>query len=282
MASWTDLWSDCTDRLGDGDAARRLVEYASGRSGASWLVILTSTAPDGAHERMERLTQRRLAGEPLQYIVGRWGFRELEVRVDKRVLIPRPETEQVAGAAIDIAKPLAAPLVADLGTGSGAIAFSIAKEVRHAQVWATDESADALAVAELNWSELPYEIASRVTLLPGSWFEALPDELRGALDVIVSNPPYVAERDRDSIDSEVKDWEPNGALFAGEDGLDDIRIIAEHAAEWLKPAGSLVIELAPTQAVEVSELLSQNGFAEVSIGRDYSQRQRWVVAKKRP
>src|SRR5581483_11962387 len=154
------------------------------------------------------MVERRAAGEPLQYVLRRWGFRTLDLLVDPRVLIPRPETEVVVEVAIRELRRIDSrrPLVADLGTGSGAIALSIAVEVPDARVWATDASADALAVARANLAGIGSPAAKRVRIEQGSWFDALPAAFRGQFDVVVSNPPYIAAHE--DLPPEVVDWEP--------------------------------------------------------------------------
>lgn len=278
--TWTDLWAECTERLGNSDEARLIIEQASGRAGASWLITMTMQAPESAAERVGDMLKRRLAGEPMQYVLGRWGFRQLSLRVDRRVLIPRPETEHVAGQALQEIKEISSPVVADLGTGTGAIAFSIAVEDDDALVYATDASADALEVAEANLADLPDQAQERVQLLQGSWFDALPPEARGRLDLIVSNPPYIGESERETLDRAVLDWEPHSALFADDDGIAAIEHILRSAPEWLSPRGSVVIELAPHQASRAEALAWELGFFSVSIGRDLSQRERWVTARR--
>ena len=167
---------------------------------------------------VEGMVDRRRRGEPLQYVLGIWSFRRLELVVDRRVLIPRPETETVVDVALAELRLLGVgqPLVVDLGTGSGAIAISVALEVPAARVWGTDRSEDALAVARANLSGMGGRVAPRVRLAAGDWFEALPDELRGRVDLVVANPPYVG--DDEVLPAEVADWEPAGALFAGPTG----------------------------------------------------------------
>ena len=201
---------------------------------------ITGAPPAGAHRvlddfvttrsmvKFDKLVARREQGEPLQYVLGRWGFRTLDLMVDKRVLIPRAETEMVAGLAIDAVNDLhhqksqkshgaggaveGSATVADLGTGSGAIALSVAVECRSCRVYATDVSEPALAVARANLAGVG-AAATAVSLHHGHWFEALPDHLQGTLDVVVSNPPYVAESE--GLPAVVKDWEPATALWAG-------------------------------------------------------------------
>ena len=275
--TWTDLWAEVTDRLGSSDEARAIVEAASGRSGASWLITLDTPATPRAAERVREMLQRRLNGEPLQYVLGRWAFRELSLRVDNRVLIPRFETEQVVTAAIDALTGIDTPLVVDLGTGSGAIALSLALEVKSARVVATDVSRDALDVASTNLADLPSDVAERVRLVMGSWFDALPSEIKGHVDLIVSNPPYVAD-DSDDVEAQVKDWEPSLALFGGGDGMDSIRQVVSEAGQWLKPGGKVLVELDPRQAAAAEELARRSGFANVSTGTDLANRRRWLLA----
>src|SRR5439155_1362369 len=171
------------------------------------------------------MVERRVAGEPLQYVLGAWGFRTLDLLVDRRVLIPRPETETTVEVALEQAKRVDDDpvVVVDLGTGSGAIALSMATEHDTAEVWATDASADALEVARANLTGVGSRVAPRVRLCEGWWFDALPGELRGHVDLVVSNPPYVA--DNETLPPEVRDWEPLAALFAGPTGLEAIELV---------------------------------------------------------
>ena len=261
--------------------ARRILEVCSGYGGSELAPHLGDPATRLGVTRLEELVGRRAAGEPLQYVLGEWSFRTLDLFVDERVLIPRPETEVVAGLALDElarCRELGhATLVAvDLGTGSGAIGLSIAAETRDVEVIATDASAEALAVARANLAGIGRP-ATRVRLLEGSWFEALPPDMRGAIDVIVSNPPYVAEKD--PLPSEVSEWEPTDALIAGPDGIEHLRLLVDGADEWLAPHGSLVLELAPGQARHIASYASASGFADVSVKPDLSGRSRALVAR---
>lgn len=231
----------------DGDSL--IIERAAGFDGDEYLRGLDEKVTERGMHFHDLMVERRLAGEPLQYVLGRWAFRTLDLFVDPRVLIPRPETEVVAGIAIDVAKSMRAAgrdrlKVVDLGTGSGAIGLSVAVEVERADVWLTDTSVDALNVARSNLVGIG-RAATRVRTVEGSWFEALPAELLADIDIVVSNPPYVALADE--IDDIVRKWEPASALFAGEDGLDDIRVILDGAISWLRPGGVLVIEMDPRQ-----------------------------------
>jgi release factor glutamine methyltransferase len=231
------------------------------------------------------MVSRRLAGEPIQYVLGHWAFRTLDLLVDRRVLIPRPETEQVVEAALAeldrvlLGRPAGhRPVVADVGTGTGAIALSLAVErPAVAEVWATDRSADAAAVARANLAGLGRD-GTRVRVAEGSWFAALPDDLRGALDLIVSNPPYVAEDER--LDASVADWEPVAALVAGPTGLEAYRVLVAGAAEWLAPGGALVVEIGATQGPAVSALATEAGLVDVRIEPDLAGLDRTVVARR--
>ena len=184
--------------------ARRLVERASGWEGADLVLHLDDVPTRRAMGFFDPMLERRLAGEPLQYVLGRWGFRTLDLLVDRRVLIPRPETEAVVDVAIDELRRIGGRTVVDLGTGSGAIGLSIAAEVVTAEVWAVDASAGAVDVARANTAGLG-RAGTRVRVVQGDWYEALPVELRGAVDLVVSNPPYVGEGD--DLPGEVRDWE---------------------------------------------------------------------------
>lgn len=258
---------------------RWMAEQASGRDAAEQVSALDSAVTDREAGAMDRMLARREAGEPLQHVLGRWGFRTLDLLVDQRVLIPRPETEVVAGLAIDALVGLDRPGSAvDLGTGSGAIALSIAAERwPHVEVWATDFSNDALAVARANLAGLGRR-ASVVRLAEGDWFDALPDDLRGRVDVVVSNPPYVAESD--PLPEEVARWEPLDALIPGPSGLEAIERIVAEAPAWLAPAGVLVVEIGETQSSAALDLATAAGFAVAEIHPDLAGRPRALVARR--
>ena len=274
MTTWRALLAEAasSDGLDDIDA-RRIVERASGWEASDLARHLDDAPTERAVAHFDAMVARRAMGEPLQYVVGAWGFRTLDLLVDARVLIPRPETESVVQAAID-AVGARRPLTAvDLGTGSGAIALSLAVELG-AEVWATDESADALAVARAN-------VAGRgvttLRLCEGDWYGALPSDLRGRVDLIVSNPPYVAAGDE--LPAVVRDWEPVDALVAGPTGLEDIERIVRDAPAWLARRGVLVVELAPHQADAVAQLARDAGFHTVDVRPDLAGRPRALVAR---
>ncbi|MFA5885347.1 MAG: peptide chain release factor N(5)-glutamine methyltransferase [Acidimicrobiia bacterium] len=296
--SWRVLRVEVEERLVDtaGDTAaveaRWIVLEASGLSDAELLVEGDEPVPSLARHQVEAMITRRAAGEPLQYVLGSWSFRGLDLMVDRRVLIPRPETETVVQAAIDElvrrgarvggTDPWGAGItefaVADLGTGSGAIALALASELPDAAVWATDVDEAALAVARANLASIG-TAATRVRLLAGDWFDALPIELRGELRLVVSNPPYVSAVEHPALPPEVGAHEPYGALVSGETGLEHVEHLIAEAPAWLEPGGALVLELAPHQAAAASGAARSAGFVEVEIREDLSGRARALVAR---
>jgi release factor glutamine methyltransferase len=275
--SWRALLAETARIVGDRRHARWLCEVASGMDGGELLAALDEPATERAVAHLDAMTARRRTGEPLQYVLGSWQFRRLDLLVDRRVLIPRPETEWVCQAALDALDGMARPLsIADLGTGSGAIGLSLAAELPPgtATVWVTDVSPDALDVARANLAGLG-RAAAAVRVAEGSWFAALPADLRGRLDLVVANPPYIAAGDPD-VGADVHEWEPHGALYAGADGLDAIREIVSAAPEWLRPGGVLVLEIGASQGASVSALIEGAGMA-AEIRRDPAGRDRIAV-----
>jgi len=291
-------------------ARARLVAEVGARVGstreATWIVEHVEAHPTGGpadhRDRVLALADRRAAGEPLQYVLGTWAFRSLELAVDRRVLIPRPETEQVVGVALtELARAAAVrddrgddgPLVCvDLGTGSGAIALSLAVEGaglgRELEVWATDSAPDALDVARANRAAVAVTdpaAAARVMVTEGRWFAALPDRLTRRVDLVVSNPPYVSEAEFAGLDPTVRDWEPHSALVAprgssGVAGLADVEAVVAGAGSWLRRHGGLVVELAPSQAYGAIDAARRAGFTRVGTARDLAGRLRMLVASR--
>ena len=262
--------------------------------------------PVGSVTAARTMAARRAAGEPLQYIFGHWPFRRLDLRVNPRVLIPRPETEQVVEVALGEARRLHAAarqggggrgaglgLVAvDAGTGSGAIALALATELGPGvveQMWATDTSAGALEVAAENLEACRVAGAGagalpRFELVEGSWLSPLPAGLRGHVGLVVSNPPYVTAEEWAGLDPEVQ-AEPREALVAGpgpgtgEAGLADVEAVLEQARFWLGRPGAVVVELAPHQAAAAQEWARQLGYDQVRVEPDLAGRPRALVAR---
>lgn len=215
----------------------RLRRAVTGRSRAS--LILAPQLTDEEQVRLDALVARRLAGEPLQYLEGTVDFGGLEFAVDPRALIPRPETEELFEIACSLVDDPG--VVVDLCTGSGALALALKHRFPDADVYATELSPDAASLARENAARLGLE----VSVLDGDLFEPLPGELRGSVDLLVANPPYVA--DTDVLPADVADHEPAMALFAGSDGLDVIRRIGEELDDWLAPHAVLLCEIGETQ-----------------------------------
>ena len=227
-------------------------------------------------EAFKPLLRRRAGREPLQYIIGRTGFRELELKTDPRVLIPRPETEVLVQEVLDWASA-GAESVWDMGTGAGAVALSLAAEGTWTRVVATDVSPEALSVAADNAER--YDLGGHVEFREGSLFEPLEEGER--FDVIVSNPPYIAESEKGELQPEVRDWEPPEALFAGEDGLDVIRQLVAGAPKHLLSGGLLALECGLGQAEGIAADVQATGaFGAVRIRADLTGRPRFVTAER--
>ncbi len=272
--------------------ARFIVERASGYDAGEWLEIADAASPARAEQELREMVRRRVAGEPLQYVLGGWEFRGLDLFVDNRVLIPRPETEYVVEVALEeaersglrrsrravaLVEPEAPAAVADIGTGSGAIALALEAELADVEVWASDVSEDALAVARANVAGCA---ATRVRIAAaGVWFEPLPERLRGSLRLIVSNPPYVAEHEVAELPREVAAHEPRRALVSGPSGTEAIERLLEGAPQWLAPGASFVCEIAPHQAGTMIEHARALGYHEVMVRVDLTGRARVLVAR---
>lgn len=304
MTSRAALQASLAGRLGSPNEARWMVEEVLGER---------DDADEGALAALDAMADRRARGEPLQYVLGTWAFRTLELVVDPRALIPRPETEQVVEVAlVEARRQLAgfteAPsadttfLVADVGTGSGAIALSLAVELPSNQqgtadlpdrsglpdlgVIASDIDPSALELAAVNRARVDEAhpgVAGAVELVQGRWFEAFPADLRGRFHLVVSNPPYVSEEEWDGLDPEVR-LEPYGALVAGAGsngtpGFAGVEAVLCGAVDWLAPGGAVVVEMAPQHAPHALDLAASAGYVAVRVEQDLAGRPRTVVAR---
>lgn len=304
-------------------ASRRILAEVSGCETSELLSNWRDPATELATARYEQMLKRLLAGEPLQYVLGSWGFRRLDLFLDNRVLIPRPETEIVVEVALEelaararmlsnqsasrnqaipssqgnspsslpentpgktsAASPISAAgdtlprlLAADLGCGSGAIGLSLAAECPNVEVICTDISADALAVTRTNLAGIG-TAGMRVRLAQGSWYEALGDNsLKGTLDLIVSNPPYIA--DHEQLPEIITAHEPAKALYAGPEGTEAILALLSGAPQWLTPGGSIVCEIAPHQAEAATKAAQANGLTNIKILPDLAAHPRVLRA----
>lgn len=221
------------------------------------------------------LATRRESREPLQHITGESPFRHLVLAVGPGALVPRPETELVAEWAIDALRqvPSPRPRAVDLGTGTGALALALATEVPNAEVFAVELSPAAAEWAERNIARYGDD---RVTLVVGDVVSALP-ELDGTVDVVVANPPYIPDSEK-PVDREVLGYDPEIALFGGDDGLRDIRTFVTRAALLLRPGGTLVVEHGDGQGAGVRAIATEAGFSMTTTHTDLLQRERVLTA----
>lgn len=243
--------------------------------------LAVTEAPLGRDDALAivEAVERRAAREPLQHITGVAYFRSLELAVGPGVFVPRPETEFVAGLAIDALRAVVpaadggAVRAVDLGTGSGAIALALATEVPHAEVTAVENSTAAFIWAKQNLRAVGAENARLIFV---DLADALPDE-RGSIDVVVSNPPYIPQA-AIPRDPEVRLFDPEAALYSGEDGLDAMRAVSATAARVLRPGGTLVVEHGDLQGAEVRALFEADGWRAVATHRDLTGRDRATTA----
>ena len=282
-------------------ASRQILAEVSGYETSELLSRWDEPAPHNAVARYEQMLPKLRAGEPLQYVLGSWGFRCLDLFLDKRVLIPRPETEvvvevalkELATRSVTLGNTLGNPsevqpaaslvqsvqdnapphlLAADLGCGSGAIGLSLAAECPNVEVICTDISDEALAVTRANLAGLG-TAGMRVRLAQGSWYEALAED---TLDLIVSNPPYIATHEQ--LPEIVVGYEPAEALYAGSKGTEAIFAILSDASKWLAPGGSVVCEIAPHQAQIATQIAQDSGLTNIKIFPDLTDKPRVLRA----
>ena len=280
--SWREMLAATAEQLDNAQEARWLCEHASGMDSAEFSAEQDQLVTVACAKSLNSMVRDRLSGVPLQYVMKRWAFRHLDIMVDKRVLIPRPETEQVVQVALDIARKTSsdqALRVVDLGTGSGVIGLSMAFELgaEAAHVWLTDASVDALDVARANMVGIG-RAAANVRVVHGSWWNALPQEIAGQIDIAICNPPYIAQDDSE-VAPDVHLYEPHSALYASDNGLSDLRTVIEGASTWLKKSGWLVLEIGYQQGAEVLAMMSASGFVGAEIRQDLSGRDRIAVGQ---
>ncbi len=234
------------------------------------------TAPET--DTLRELIKRRGQREPLQHIVGSTSFCGLDMTVNRHALIPRPETEMLAEMGWNFLSTLNSQLstALDFGTGTGCIAIALAVKCPSAQITALDVSPDALALAKANAER--HQVASRMEFLLGDGFAAL--STPRLFDLIVSNPPYIASAEIATLDPEVRDFDPRGALDGGTDGLDFYRRLAKQAAAFLKLGGKIMVEFGDGQAPEIKSLFESEKWIVEAVQEDYSHRARILVARR--
>lgn len=242
----------------------------------SWSVTHADDEPiDLLIDAVDAATERRLAGAPMAYAVGRAAFRHLFLHVDERVLIPRPETEEL----VTLALPYIASgsTVVDVGTGSGAIALALAQESSAARIIGTDISAGAIAVAELNARATLKREFARTEFLLGNLLEPVRDD---HIDVVISNPPYIAVGEREALPESVRAWEPAHALFGGDDGMAVIKELLSQAECRLSAGGMLLMEIDARRADEALCFIAEPQWRDAQIVRDAFGRDRFVIARR--
>lgn len=250
--------------------ALRLVRDLLGPEGPDPVLAGDRPAPAGLRRRCLEAARRRANGEPIAYVTGRAGFRHLELAVDRRVLIPRPETEQLVELVL-----AAVPegRIIEVGAGSGCVALSLSAEGRYRDVVATDISREALAVAAAN----ARRVHQRVHLVAGDLLEPVRG---GRFDAVVSNPPYLSEADYGALDPSVRAWEPRVALVGGEDGMAVVGRLLAGAGHVLRPGGLLALEVDASRAGRTAALARTAGWRDVAVIKDLFGRDRFVTARR--
>ncbi|HEY6101832.1 MAG TPA: peptide chain release factor N(5)-glutamine methyltransferase [bacterium] len=247
--------------------AEVLLRRALGLDRAQLYARWEGPMPETSWDRYRVWLDERAGGRPVHYIVGEREFMGLSFTVDERVLIPRPETEILVELAVSRLRGRDQPLVADIGSGSGCIAVSVAHLLPSAMVYATDRSADALAVAAANAAR--HHMSERVTVLRGDLLNALPPAIHGRVDAVLSNPPYIPESQVAGLPREIREFEPREAILGPGDGMDAHRHLAAGAPRWLAPGGFLAVEVAAGQSDAVRGIFHESGvYDRIGVERD--------------
>ena len=257
--------------------ARNLLSYYTGHPQEYILSHMELYAGEDVCQKMEDATQRLLKEEPLPYVLGEWEFYGLNLYVNENVLIPRDDTCAVVSLAINQALFLPeSPRILDLCTGSGCIGLAVASRVKDARVTLADVSKDALAVAKKNI--MAHKMSARVSCIHADALKPAPAVL-GKFDMIISNPPYIPNRELEELPISVRDYEPHLALFGGDDGLNFYRSISRNYAEALKPGGYLAFEFGDDQGDDVCRILEECGYTIIERAKDFNDRERAVLAQ---
>jgi release factor glutamine methyltransferase len=258
--------------------AERLLRHVLRWDRAQLVASPAASVPPEAERRFRELARERARRVPLQHLVGTQAFWKHELVVTPAVLVPRPETELLVEESLAVLRGIGSPVIVDVGTGSGCIALALAAELPGAAVHATDVSPEALAVARGNAERLG--LAERVRLHHGDLLVPVA-ALRGRVDLVVSNPPYVGRAERDALAPEVRDHEPALALHPPDGEADSIyRRLVPDGFDWLRPGGCLVVEIAPALVDSVTALFGAAGFAELRTANDLAGRSRVVLGRK--
>jgi len=232
-------------------------------------------------DRFRDLVRRRAQGQPLQQILGETEFYSRVFKVKPGVFIPRPETERLVEEAVALLAPpdrrLLAPVAVEIGCGTGIIGISLAMEIPRLTVYATDVNPTAVKLTEHNAHTLG--AGPRIHVLPGNRFDPLPAHLKGQVDLVVSNPPYIREADIPGLAAEVSEHDPVEALSGGEDGLVFYRALVSGVSDWLRPGGHMAVEIGDDQGQDVEDIFSASGLEDIRVIRDYADRDRVVTAR---
>jgi release factor glutamine methyltransferase len=255
--------------------ARLLAQYVTGLDASAVIAYGDASIDTRRRSRLFELAERRAAGEPVAYIIGRKAFCGLEIAVDRRALVPRPETEELVLACVDDWGG-GAPTIAEIGTGSGAIACALAHLIPKARITASDVSEEALELAAHNVNQLGFR--EQLTLVHSNLFAQFPDDAR--FDVIIANLPYVSTKSLDELQKSVRDYEPAQAILAGQDGLDVYRPLIAQARERLHRGGALYLECAPYNASSLRSLVAKTfAGARTEIKKDVAGLERMVISR---
>ncbi len=254
--------------------ARQLVEHVTGHSTAAQIVVGEHVVPASDREQLETLVARREAGEPLQRLLGRAHFWDFEVELNNATLIPRDDTETLVRAALDLLPINSTADIVDVGTGSGIVLLALARERHGITGQGLDISEAAVEQAEHNAKAL--NLSDRLRFERSNWLEAV----RGHVDMIVSNPPYVRDSDKDTLAVEVRDHDPAGALFAGAVGLDAYRALLPACRQTLVPGGHVLVEIGHDQAADVERIGVECGLTWQSVHHDLHNQERVVVFRQ--
>lgn len=260
-------------------SAEWLLSAATGLSRIELYAYRDRPLADEERSTLREAVRLRAEGMPLQYVTGEVPFRTVVLRVKPGVFIPRPETEVLVEVGLEHLRAASRVGIAvDLCTGSGAVAVSLARECEGLRVWGTDVSPEAIEVSLGN--SLRTGVADRVSFLQGDLFEPLPSELRGRVELILSNPPYVPSEDLAGLPREVASYEPATALDGGLDGLDVVRRICAGAGEWLAPGGLLAVEVDSRRAEAARRVFEEAGLVDVFVRKDLTGRDRIVGGRQ--
>jgi release factor glutamine methyltransferase len=275
---WKELVGALGSRIGVTEAGF-VLESVTGKRQREYSLEPDEVVDPSVLAALAKITERVESGEPLQHVLGRWGFRTLDLSVDARALIPRPETEIVVEHALielDRTTFPAPPLVLDLGVGSGAIACALVAEHETVTVIGVDRSREALALAAENRTILGAR-AARVRLVASDWYTAIGPRLERRVAMIVANPPYLSEAEWRVAPATVREWDPRGALVGGPAGTEAYDAVIGGAGRFLVPGGSLVLEIGSTQSAAIAEIAAGSGASSCAIFPDLVGRDRVAV-----